>query len=53
MRNEVQVLLEMEYDHLSEAGELLNQIVHAIVSTQELRRRSWSFLHVVGDYLVL
>ena len=49
----IQVLLSMGQDRLSkeEATELLDQRVHIITSTQELRHLTRNFLSLVGDYL--
>ena len=48
-----QFLLSMGQDRLSkeEAGELLYQRVHILVSTQELRHSTRNFVKLVGDYL--
>ena len=49
----IQVLLSMEQDRLSkeEATELLDQRVHVITSTQELRHLTQNFDRLAGDYL--
>ena len=49
----IQVLLSMGHDSLSkeEAGELLDQRVHVLTSTQELRHSTRNFAKLVGDYL--
>ena len=43
----------MGQDHLSkeEAGELLDQRVHVLTFTQELRHSTRNFVKLVGDYL--
>ena len=50
---QIQVLLSMGQDRLSkeEAGELLDQRVHVLTSTQELRHSTRNFVKLVGDYL--
>ena len=49
----IQVLLSMGQDFLSkeEAGELLDQRVHVLTSTEELRHSTRNFVKIVGDYL--
>ena len=49
----IQVLLSMGQDLLSkeEATELLDQRVHVIASTQELRHSTRNFVRLAGDYL--
>ena len=49
----IQVLLSMGQDRLSkeEAGEILDQRVHVITSTQELRHSTKNFVKLTGDYL--
>ena len=49
----VQVLLFMVQDLLSkeEAGELLDQRFHVLISTQELRHFTRNFVNLAGDYL--
>ena len=49
----MQVLLEMVKDRLSkgEAGKLLDQRVHVLASTQELRHLSKNYVKLAGDYL--
>ena len=49
----IQVLLSMGQDCLSkkEAVKLLDQRVHVLTSTQELRHSTRNFVKLVGDYL--
>ena len=49
----VQVLLDMGQDRLSreEAGELLNQHVHVVATTQEVRHSIRKFVCLTVDYL--
>ena len=49
----IQVLLSMGQDCLSkeEATELLDQRVHVLTSTQELRHSKRNFVRLAGDYL--
>ena len=49
----IQVILYMGQDFLSkeEGGELLEQRVHVLTSTQELRHSSRNFVKQAGDYL--
>ena len=49
----IQVLLFMGHDSLSkeEAGEILDQRVHVLMSTQELRHLTRKFVKLAGDYL--
>ena len=49
----IQVLLSMGQDRLSkeEATELLDQRVHVLTSTQELRHLTRKFVRLAGDYL--
>ena len=49
----IQVLLSMGQDRLSkeEAMELLEQRVHVLASTQELRHSTRNFVQLAGDYL--
>ena len=49
----IQVLLSMGQDRLSkeEAGELLDQRVHVLTSTQDLRHPTRNFVKLAGDYL--
>ena len=49
----IHVLLSMGQDHLSkeEATEILDQRVHVLTSTQELRRSTRNFVRLAGDYL--
>ena len=49
----IQVLLSMGQDFLSkeEAGELLDQRVNVLTSTQELRHSTQNFVKLAGDYL--
>ena len=51
----IQVLLSMGQDHLSkeEVGELLDQRVHVLASSQELRHSTRNFINLAGDYLVV
>ena len=48
----IQVLLSIGQDRLSkeEAGKLLDQRVHVLSSTQELRHSTWYFVKLAGDY---
>ena len=50
----IQVLLSMVQDRLSkeEATELLDQRVHVLTSTQELRPLTRNFVWLAGDYMV-
>ena len=49
----IQVLLSMGQDRLSkeEATEILDQRVHVLTSTQELRHSTQNFVKLEGDYL--
>ena len=49
----IQVLLSMGQDRLSkeEADEILEQRVHVLISTQELRHSTRNFVKLAGDYL--
>ena len=49
----IQVLLSMGHDHLSkeEATELLDQRVHFLTPTQDLRHLTRNFVKLAGDYL--
>ena len=49
----IQIILAMLQDIMSkeEAGELLDQRVHIVTSTQEVRNYSKHFVKIVGDYL--
>ena len=49
----IQVLLSMGQDFLSkeEVGELLDQRVHVLTSTQELCHSTQNFIKLAGDYL--
>ena len=49
----IQVLLSMGQDRLSkeEAGDLLDQRVHVLTSTQDLRHSTRNFVKLAGEYL--
>ena len=49
----IQVLLSMGQDRLSkeEAQKILDQKVHVLASTQELRHSTRNFMKLAGDYL--
>ena len=49
----IQLILLMEQDRLSkeEAGELLDQRVHVLASTQDLRHLMRNFVKLAGYYL--
>ena len=49
----IKFLLSMGQDHLSkeEATDLLDQRVHVLTSTQELRHSTRNFVQLAGDYL--
>ena len=50
---QIQVILSMGQDRLSkeDAGTLLDQRVHILTSTQELRHSTRNFMKLAGDYL--
>ena len=50
---QIQVLLSMVQDSLykEEVGDILDQRVHVLTSTQELRHSTQNFVKLAGDYL--